>query len=80
MKEQIDNTLKYIEEQIGLKLKLYSEYETYKWKGKTYFYVYVKDSIWTSDEYSKLESYSKIYNKINVMQSGYKRAGISIIK
>ena len=71
----ITKTLTEIEEQLGLKLKLYNNLIKH-YNNEKYFDVELKDSCWCSSDYSKLILYSKKHKTFRVEQTGYKRVGI----
>lgn len=71
----IEKTLIEIEEQLGLKLKLYDRFLK-SFNNENYFDIELKDSCWCSADYNKLILYSKKYKTFRVEQTGYKRVGI----
>ena len=73
----IKETLIEIENQLGLKLKLYDGVLKI-FKNENYFDVELNNSCWCSVEYNKLIKYSKKFKTFRVEQTGYKRLGIFI--
>lgn len=71
----IENTLTEIEEQLGLKLKLYDGFLK-KFNNEIYFDIELEHSCWCSIDFSKLILYTKKFKKFRVEQTGYKRVGI----
>lgn len=71
----IKASLTEIENQLGLKLKLYDG-NLKEFNKETFFDVELNDSCWCSKEYTKLILYSDNFKTFRVEQTGYKRVGI----
>ena len=73
-----EETLKHIEEQIGLKLKLDPYFTGVRINelGKKYFNVELKEHTWLSLDYTKLERFAKKHKSIRVELNGYRRVAI----
>lgn len=77
---EIGETLKIIEEQTGLNLKLCDYFTDFKEVDhKKYFNVMLKESISESKEYDILLNFSKKYNTIKILPNGYKRVAIFLL-
>ena len=75
----ISNTLKMIKDQIGLDLKLDDHFSGIQYhKGKKYFNVILDEKNSESEQYNKLERFSKKYGLIDVEPNGVKRVSIFI--
>ena len=72
----IENTLTEIEEQLGLKLKLYDGCLKKSFNNEIYFDIELEHSCWCSIDFSKLIFYTKKFKSFRVEQTGYKRVGI----
>lgn len=75
--ELINKTLELIESQIGLKLEL-CDYFTglRKHLGKEYFNVILKDRLYMSKEFQKLEMFSNKTKLITIEPNGINRVAI----
>ena len=75
----ITETLELIKNQIGLDLELCDCFSGVKTlNGKKYFNIVFNQRISESQEYSKLEAFSKKSKHINVEPNGLKRASIFV--
>lgn len=75
----IEVTLKYIEEQLGLKLKLCDHFTGInEMGGIKYFNVVLKERTSESDEYIKLKRFSDKYKTIRIESNGLKRVAVFV--
>jgi len=73
----IKRTLKFIEEQIGLKLEADKDFPgVYQFQKEKYFNVELKDRVSRSKDYQALERFSKKYNYIKVEPNGLNKVAI----
>jgi len=75
----IKKTLRLIEEQIGIQLKLcdyFTGLRETRGTGERYFNVVLDVRTSESREYTNLEQYSKKYGSIRVEPNGFKRVAI----
>ena len=75
----IQETLKMIEEQIGLKLST-NDTKITRRKGKKYFNVNLRGNSFDCKEYNKLERFALKYNSISVEPNGRNKVAICINK
>ena len=74
----IEKTLKLIEDQIGLKLKLDPYFTGIRKNalGEDHFNVELKEPTWISLEYTQLERFTKKFKTIRIERNGWKRVAI----
>ena len=77
MNKGIEDTLRYIDEHIGLKLNLCDHFTgLYSILGKKYFNVVLNDKVNESKEYAMLSNLSCKHGSIGVMQNGLRRVAV----
>lgn len=77
----IKETLKHIEEQVGLKLTLCKHFSGVKeFNNQKYFNIVLNDHISESKVFDRLKNFADKYKTIKIEQNGWKRVAVFIVE